>query len=88
MTNTKDNLQKTVYELIQVTKNYNLTISTQHSKVSFKGQVWSKIVLINVILEQVNNFKYFGNELNIKYKLNNITIISIMNSICKSKCIN
>ena len=36
--NTEDNLQKAVHKLIQITKDYNLTISTQKPKVmAFKG---------------------------------------------------
>ena len=63
ISNSEDNLQKAVFALQKVAQEYGMQISLQKTKVmAFRGvdPVRSKIVLDNVILEQVNNFMYLG----------------------------
>ena len=61
---TEDDPQKAVHKLMQISKDCNVTISTQKWKVmAFKGAylVRSKNVIDNVTLEQANYLKYIGN---------------------------
>jgi hypothetical protein len=61
-----------IYEL-ELRKDYNLTISTQKSiLLAFKGpgSIRSKILIKNVILEQVNHLKYLGNVVSCTNELN------------------
>ena len=62
--NTEDNLLKTAYKLNQIITEYSLTIPVQKTKsMAFKGwdPVRTKIVIDNIIIEQVNSFNYLGN---------------------------
>jgi hypothetical protein len=57
---------KSVYILNQISKDYNLKISTDKTKImAFKGKhlVRSKIEIDGSILEQVKQFNYLGCEL-------------------------
>jgi hypothetical protein len=68
---TEDKLQKPVHILHQISKDYNLKISTTKTKVMvFKGKhlVRSKIEIDGSILEQVKQFNYFGRELSLDGK--------------------
>jgi len=61
----EDKLQKSVYILNQMSKDHNLKISTDKTKImAFKGKrlVFSKIEIDRSILEQVNQFNYLGCE--------------------------
>ena len=65
---TEDELQKSVYILNQMNKDYNLKISTNETKImAFKGKhlVRSKIEIDGSILEQVKQFSYLGCELSL-----------------------
>jgi len=58
----QDKLQKSLYILNQMCKEYNLKISTDKTKImAFKGKhlLRSKIELDGSILEQVKQFNYF-----------------------------
>jgi hypothetical protein len=62
----EDKLQKSVYILNQMSKDYILKISTNQTKIMvFKGQhlVRSKIEIDGSILEQVKQFNHLGYEL-------------------------
>jgi len=62
----KGKLQKSVYILKQMSKDYNLKISTNKTKImAFKGKhlVRSKIEIDGSILQQVKQFNYLGCEL-------------------------
>jgi len=64
----EDKLQKTVYILNQMSKDCNLEISTDKTKImAFKGKhlVRSKIEIGRSILEQVKQFNYFGCKLSL-----------------------
>ena len=64
----EDELQKSVYILNQISKDYNLKISTDKTKVmAFKGKhlVRSKIEIDGSILEKVRKFNYLGRELSL-----------------------
>jgi hypothetical protein len=57
----EDKLQKSVYILNQMSKDYNLKISTYKTKImAFKGKhlVHSKIEIDGSILEQIKHFNY------------------------------
>ena len=59
----EDKLQKSVYLLNQMSKDYNLKISTDKTKITaFNGKhlVRSKIEIDRSILEQVKQFNYLG----------------------------
>ena len=59
--NTEDKLQKSVYILNQLSKDYNLKISTDKTKIiAFRGKqlLHSKIEIDRLILEQVKKFNY------------------------------
>jgi hypothetical protein len=61
----EDKLQKSAYILNQMSKDYNLKISTDKTKITaFKGKhlVPSKIEIDGAILEQVKQFYYLGCE--------------------------
>ena len=61
----EEKLQKSVYTLNQMSKDYNLKISVGKTKImSFKGQS-SKIEIEGSILEQVKQFNYLGCELSL-----------------------
>lgn len=65
---TADKLQKYVYILHQLSKDYNLKISTDKTKImAFKGKhlMLSKIEIGGLILQQVKQFNYLGRELNL-----------------------
>jgi len=60
---TEDNLQKAVYSLYNKSKEFNLEIATNKTKVfGFVGtdHLRAKIIINNEILEQVNQFTYLG----------------------------
>jgi len=62
----EDKLQKSVHILNQMSKDYNLKISTDKTKImAFKAKhlVCSKIEIDGSILEQVRQFNYLGCEL-------------------------
>jgi len=64
----EDKFQKSVYLLNQMSKDYNLKISTDKTKImAFKGKhlVRSKIEMDGSILEQVKKFNYLGCELSL-----------------------
>ena len=64
----EDKLQKSVYILNQMSKDYNLKISTDKTKImAFRGKhlVRSKIERDGSILEQVKQFNYLGCELSL-----------------------
>ena len=61
-------LQKSLYLLNQVSKDYNLKISTDKTKImAFKGKhaVRSEIEIDGLILENVKQFNYLGCELSL-----------------------
>jgi len=64
----EDKLQKSVYILNQMSKDYSLKISTEKTNImAFKGKqlVRSKIEIDGSILEQVKQFNYLGCELSL-----------------------
>jgi len=64
----EEKLQKSVYILNRMSKDYNLKISTDKTKImAFKGKhlVHSKIEIDGPILEQVTQFNYLGCELSL-----------------------
>jgi len=64
----EDKLQKSVYLLNQMNKDYNLKISTDKTKtMAFKGKhlVRSEIEIDGSILENVKQFNYLGCELSL-----------------------
>ena len=64
----EDKIQKSVYILNQISKDYNLKISTDKTKImTFKGKhlVRSKIEIDGSILEQVRKFNYLECELSL-----------------------
>jgi len=64
----EDKLQKSVYILNQMSKDYTLKISTDKTKImAFKGKhlVRSKIEVDGSILEEVKQFNYLGCELSL-----------------------
>jgi len=68
MQDSEDKLQKSVYILNQMSKDYYLKISTDKIKImAFKGKhlVRSKIEIDGSILEQVRQFNYLGCELSL-----------------------
>jgi hypothetical protein len=68
----EDNLQKSVYILNQLSKDYNLKISMDKTKtMAFKGKhlVRSKIEIDGSVLEQVKQFNYLGRELSLDREL-------------------
>jgi hypothetical protein len=68
--NSENILQIFVYILNQLSKDYNLKISTEKTKiVAFKGKylVRSKIEIDGSILEQVKQFNYLGCELSLDF---------------------
>jgi len=87
----RNNLQKAARKLNQIITEYGLTISEQKTKyIAFKGRdpVRTKIVIDNIIIEQVNSFNYLGNmisyekELDIDNKLHNyLKITGILNNV-------
>ena len=59
----EDDLQRSIYKLNQLCKEYNFHISLQKTKImAFKGSVpiRSKIVLDDQVLEQISHFNYLG----------------------------
>ena len=64
----ENKLQKSVYILNQMSKDYNLKISTDKTKImAFKGKhlAHSKIEIDGSILEQVKQFNYLGCKLSL-----------------------
>ena len=64
----EDKLQKVVYILNQMSKDYNLKISTDKTKImafKVKHLVRSKIEIEGWILEQVRQFNYLGRKLSL-----------------------
>ena len=62
LADSEQDLQRAVFQLKEVTKHFNLEVSTQKSKVmAFKGKypIRSKIAL-NEIVKQVSCFNYLG----------------------------
>jgi len=63
ISDTEDNLQKAVYSLYNKSKEFNLEIATNKTKVfGFVGtdHLRAKIIINDEILEQVNQFTYLG----------------------------
>jgi len=63
ISDTEGNLQKAVYLLYNISKEYNLEIATKTTKVfGFVGadHVRTKIIINNETLEQVSQFTYLG----------------------------
>ena len=61
--NTEYTLQKAAYKLNQIITEYGLIIAVQKTEsMAFKGRdpVWTKIVIDNKFIEQVNLSKYLG----------------------------
>ena len=81
----EDKLQMAIHKLQSVSKDFNMVISGQKSKVmAFQGK-WplrSKIVIDNVIMEQVNNFKYLGCEVSFDREHDIPQKIAKFNLIC------
>jgi hypothetical protein len=72
ISDTEDNLQKAVYSLYSISKEYNLEIATKKTKVfGFIGTDHSrtKIIIKDETLEQVNQFTYLG--CNMSYEFSN-----------------
>jgi hypothetical protein len=72
ISDTEDNLQKAVYLLYSISKEYNLEIATKKTKVfGFVGtnNLLIKIIINDETLEQVNQFTYLG--CNISYQFSN-----------------
>ena len=60
---TEDNLQRAVYSLYNITKEYNLEIATSKTKVfGFVGtdHLRAKIIINDETLDQVSQFTYLG----------------------------
>jgi hypothetical protein len=70
ISDTEDNLQKAVYSLYSISKEYNLEIATKKTKVfGFIGtdHLRTKIIIKDETLEQVNQFAYqFSNDVESK----------------------
>jgi len=63
ISDTEDNLQKAVYFLYNISKEYNLEIATKKTKVfSFVGKdhLRTKLIINDETLEQVSQFTYLG----------------------------
>jgi len=72
ISDTEDNLQKAVYLLYNISKEYNLEISTKKTKVfGFIGtdHLRTKIIINDETLEQVSQFTYLG--CSISYQFSN-----------------
>ena len=72
MSDTEDNLQKAVYLLYNISKEYNLEIPIKKTKVfGFVGtdHLRTKIIIIDETLEQVSQFTYLG--CSISYQFSN-----------------
>jgi len=72
ISDTKDNLQKAVYLLYNIYKEYNLEIATKKTKVfDFVGtdHLRTKIIINDATLEQVSQFTYLG--CSISYQFSN-----------------
>jgi len=82
----EDKLQKSVYILNQMSKDYNLKISTEKNKntMAFKVEhlVRSKIEIDGSILEQVKQFNYLGCELSLDGEPDCDKIINRFQGIC------
>jgi hypothetical protein len=76
----EDKLQKSVYILNQMSKEYNLKISTDKTK--GKRLVRSKIEVDVSLLEQVRQFNYLGYELSVDGKKKKKKKINIFQGIC------
>ncbi|HYS62000.1 MAG TPA: reverse transcriptase family protein [Gemmatimonadales bacterium] len=63
---TEDDLQRAMYQLAKTSEAYDMKISSGKTKtMAFKGKdaIRSKIVIDGKIIEQVNTFRYLGNEM-------------------------
>jgi len=72
ISNTEDNLQKAVYLLYDISKDYNLEMATKKTKVfGFVGtdHLRTKIIINDETLEQVSQFTYLG--CSISYQFSN-----------------
>ncbi|KAJ4434368.1 hypothetical protein ANN_22927 [Periplaneta americana] len=97
ISNSEDNLQRGLYTLNEILKDFGMEISAQKSKVmAFLGQdpVRSKIIHNNQCLEQVQNFNYLGceisyqNEKDVNKKITKFTqILGIINNTLKAKLV-
>jgi hypothetical protein len=70
--NTEDNLQRAVYLLYSISKEYNLEIATGKTKVfGFVGtdHLRAKVIINDETLDQVNQFMYLG--CSISYQFSN-----------------
>jgi hypothetical protein len=69
ISNSEDNLQRGLHALHQTVQTFGMAISHQKTKImAFKGTepIRSKIVIDNMVLEQVNTYTYLG--CNISYQ--------------------
>jgi len=70
ISDTEDNLQRAVYSLYNITKEYNLEIATKKTKVfGFVGtdHLRTKIIINDETLEQVNQFTYLGSSISYQF---------------------
>ena len=81
----EDDLQKSVFLLKNIGKEYNMKISTRKTKVmAFAGKdpVRSKIVLDNRILEQVSHFTYLGCDVSYEKDKEILRRVSRFQTVC------
>lgn len=93
----EDNLQRALYKLNAIAKEYNMKVSTGKTKVmAFYGKepIRSKIVIDGKPIEQVNGFKYLGNEISylgevdVEKKITKFLKVSgLINRILPANCI-
>jgi hypothetical protein len=72
ISDTEDNLQKAIYLLYNISKEYNLEITTKKTKVFgfvWTDHLWTKIIINDETLEQVSQFTYLG--CSISYQFSN-----------------
>jgi len=70
ISDTEDNLQRAVYSLYNISKEYNLEIATKKTKVfGFVGtdHLRTKIIINDETLEQVNQFTYLGSSISYQF---------------------
>ena len=81
----ENGLQKALFQLNNITKNYNLNISIKKTKVlAFKGPdtLRAKIILDGKPIEQVNSFNYLGCDISYFKKEDLFNKLSKFNFIC------
>jgi len=77
ISDTEDNLQKTVYLLYNISKEYNLEIAKKKTKVfGFIGtdHLRTKIIINDETLEQVSQFTYLGCSISYQFSNDRIQI--------------